>query len=242
MIGCTCAVCTSTNPKNRRTRPSIAVEYGSSVLVVDTGPEFRLQALAAGLSRVDAVLITHTHADHIFGMDDLRRFNDLAHASIPVYGSASTLEDIRRIFDYIFKPTQAGGGKPRITLHELPSTLELCGLEITVLEVLHGRLPVQAFRFDVPSGPSAAYITDVNTIPEAAMSHLGGLDLLILDAVRFEPHSTHFGLWQAVEVAGLLKPAMVRFTHLSHHFDHEEVNGRLPQGMSLAFDGEVLTL
>src|SRR5687767_2292364 len=195
MIGCACPVCLSPNPKNKRFRPSIAVENQGNVILVDTTPELRLQSLAVDLKRVDAVLMTHTHADHVFGLDDLRRFNDLTGQEIPVYGDAATLADIRRIFQYIFTETQAGGGKPRIALHEVPESFEMFGLRIQSFYVLHGRLPVLAYRFD-----DFAYVTDVNFIPQESMDKLHNLDLLILDAVRPDPHETHFGLYEALEI------------------------------------------
>jgi phosphoribosyl 1,2-cyclic phosphate phosphodiesterase len=237
MIGCDCAVCRSDNPKNRRFRPSIAVQHNGRTILVDTTPELRLQALTCGLDRVDAVLFTHTHADHIFGLDDLRRFSDLSGQEIPVYGDEGTLEDIRRIYRYIFMETQAGGGKPRIQLNLVPEDFELFGVSIRSFYVMHGRLPVLAYRFG-----DAAYVTDVNAIPDEAMEKLQNLDLLILDAVRFAPHVTHFGLYQALEVVEKLKPRQTLFTHLSHQFDHDVVNAELPPGTALAYDGQTIDL
>jgi|SRR5579871_1124082 len=243
MIGCDCAVCRSDNPKNRRMRPSISVTAEAGVILVDTTPELRLQALATDLRRVDAVLITHTHADHILGMDDLRRFNDLADREIPVYGTAEHLDDIRRIYRYIFIQTQAGGGKPRITLHELQPEFELCGLRVRTFPVMHGKLPVQAFRFHDPAtGCSAAYVTDVNLIPPDSMAQLHDLDLLILDAVRYDPHSTHFGLYEALDVIAELKPKQALLTHLSHRFDHDTVTAETPPNVAPAYDGQVIAL
>lgn len=247
MIGCDCAVCRSDNPKNKRMRPSILVRNAGGAILVDTTPELRLQALANDVRRVDAVLMTHSHADHIFGMDDLRRFNDMTNAEIPVYGDEPTLADIRRIYAYIFKPTQAGGGKPRLTLHPLTPELELFGLRIHSFHVLHGSLPVVAYRFDQPAGKSnpavrAAYVTDVSHIPADVLPRLANLDLLLLDAVRFEPHPTHFGLYQALDIVAQLKPRQTLFTHLSHHFDHDSVNSQLPADVALAYDGQVVTL
>lgn len=237
MIGCDCAVCTSPNPKNRRFRPSIAVQNEGRTILVDTTPELRLQALACGLNRVDAVLFTHTHADHIFGLDDLRRFNDLSGEEIPIYGDEGTLADIRRIFLYVFTETQAGGGKPRLTLHRIPESFDLFGLHVESFYVMHGQLPVLAFRFN-----DFAYVTDVNFIPDAAKAKLYNLDLLILDAVRHQPHATHFGLYQALEVVAELQPRLALFTHLSHHFDHDRTNAELPSGVALAYDGQTIEL
>lgn len=243
MIGCHCEVCRSKNPKNHRMRPSIVVEGPDGTILVDTTPELRLQSISAGLNRIDAVLITHTHADHIFGMDDLRRFNDLCGHDIPVYGSQSVLEDIRRIYRYVFIETQAGGGKPRLSLKPVAPSMEVCGLHIACFTVLHGRLEVQSYRFTDPAtGKSFAYVTDVSTIPESEMRHLVGLDLLILDAVRYEPHPTHFGLYQALEVIARVNPGTALLTHLSHHFDHDKLSSETPPHVDPAYDGQIITL
>ena len=245
MIGCDCDVCLSDNPRNRRLRPSIVLQYGRYAILVDTGPELRIQALANGITNIDAVLITHTHADHIFGLDDLRRFNDLSGREIPLYGDRSTLDDIRRIYPYIFTATQMGGGKPRISLHQLECEFSLFGIRIQSMNVLHGRLPVVAYRFTCRSGGrevSAAYVTDVSHIPDESMALLGGLDVLLLDAVRIEPHPTHFGLYQALEVIERLQPRQSYLTHLSHHFDHDVTNATLPPNVRLAYDTQRIIL
>jgi phosphoribosyl 1,2-cyclic phosphate phosphodiesterase len=247
MIGCACEVCRSENPKNQRFRPSILVRHGGKAILVDTTPELRMQALAFDVRQVDAVFFTHTHADHIMGLDDLRRFNDLSGQELPVYGDSETLADIRRIFPYIFRETPVAGGKPRLTLHTMEPEFDLFGLRIHAFTVFHGKLPVLAYRFDAvgeqsevrEAGRSVAYVTDVNSIPPEAMEKLRGLDVLILDAVRFEPHATHFGLYQALDVIAELKPAQAYLTHLSHHFDHEKVNAQLPDNVRLAYDGLV---
>ncbi len=245
MIGCECAVCTSENPKNRRFRPSIMVRHGEEAILIDTTPELRLQSLTLGITRVDAVFYTHTHADHIFGLDDVRRFNDLSGQELPVYGDADTLDDIQRIYPYIFKQTQLGGGKPRLSLHEVEREFSLFGLKIQSFYVMHGKLPVLSYRFDQPATSttpaySAAYVTDVSYIPPDAMEKLYGLDVLLLDAVRFQPHPTHFGLYQALEVIEQVQPKRAYLTHLSHHFDHDTVNAQLPTGVELSYDGLVV--
>lgn len=243
MIGCRCAVCTSSEPRNKRMRPSIVVKSSEGSILVDTTPELRFQALAAGLDQVDAVLMTHTHADHIFGLDDLRRFNDLSGEEIPVYGTPSVLEDIRRIYNYIFMQTQLGGGKPRINLVELQPHFQLCGLDIETFTVMHGSLHVQSYRFtDRTTGKSAAYVTDVNFIPPESMAKLHNLDLLILDAVRYHPHSTHFGLHEALEIVEILKPVQTLLTHLSHDFDHNRLCSETPAGVDPAYDGQIIVL
>jgi phosphoribosyl 1,2-cyclic phosphate phosphodiesterase len=237
MIGCDCAVCTSADPHNKRTRPSIAVRDGEHVYVVDTAPEFRLQSLAAGLNRVDAVFITHTHADHIFGMDDIRRFNDLTGSEIPVYGSKETLKDIQRIFRYVFTSTPLGGGKPRISLHEAVAKTEINGMTLCAIPVMHGEMPILGYRFN-----DFAYVTDVSSIPQESMVQLKGLDTLIMDAVRYRPHATHFGLYQTLDVIESLKPRRAFITHISHRLEHESVNRLLPSNVKLAYDGMRLDL
>lgn len=245
MIGCDCAVCTSPDPRNRRLRPSIVVGVSDDGgnprnLLVDTTPEMRLQMLANNIGRVEAVLMTHTHADHIFGMDDIRQFNFRHRMPMPIYGTAGTLDHLRRVFDYCFQETQMGGGKPQLELREIRAgePLTLCGLSVLPLTVLHGTLPVLAFRF----GTRFAYVTDVNAIPDAARPYLRGLDTLVLGTVRYEPHATHFGLYQALDEVADLAPRRAYFTHLSHHFDHEKVNAELPGNVELAYDGLRLSL
>ena len=238
MIGCECDVCRSPNPRNRRFRPSILVRHGGKAILVDTTPELRMQALAYDVRQVDAVLFTHTHADHIMGLDDLRRFNDLSRQEMPVFGDDETLADIRRIFNYIFRETQAGGGKPRLTLHAVERDFELFGLRVRSFYVLHGTLPVLAYRFD-DGVRGVAYVTDVSTIPPESLDLMRGLDVLILDAVRFEPHATHFRLYQALDVIAEVQPRQAYLTHLSHHLDHDKVNAQLPANVRLAYDGLV---
>jgi len=235
IIGCSCDVCRSQDPRNKRLRPSILVENEERHVLVDTTPDLRTQALRQGLTRVDAVLMTHTHADHVFGMDELRRFNDLMKAAIPVYGDERSLADIRRIFEYVFVPTQMGGGKPRLHLVPAPARFELCGLAVQAIPVLHGVLPILAYRFN-----DVAYVTDVSHIPPASMGQLLGLDILILDTVHPAPHATHFGLKQALEVITALGPRRAFLTHLSHKYDHAKTDAELPDRVRLAYDGLTL--
>ncbi|MCS6776591.1 MAG: MBL fold metallo-hydrolase [Chthonomonadaceae bacterium] len=246
VIGCHCPVCLSSNPKNRRFRASILVRNANQAILIDTPPELRLQAITFGVHRVDAVLFTHTHADHLFGLDDLRRFNDILLQDIPVYGDAAIQADIRRAYDYIFRQTQSGGGKPCITLHDVLPEFTLCGLHIQSFYVLHGQLPVLAYRFrhaDPGASPASfAYVTDVSYIPPESMEQLRNLDLLFLDAVQLHPHPTHVGLNQALEVIEELQPRRAYLTHLSHYFDHDAVNAQLPSHVQLAYDGLTIAL
>jgi phosphoribosyl 1,2-cyclic phosphate phosphodiesterase len=237
-IGCRCAVCTSPDPRDRRTRVSVAVRWRDRSLLIDTAPEFRLQAIRSDLRRVDAVLYTHSHADHIFGLDDLRRFNEMQDGEMPIYGTAATLDDLRRSFRYVFVPTQAGGGKPKLDLRTLVAgSYEIAGLPVEAIQVFHGELEVLAYRFG-----DFAYVTDVSRIPEASMERLRGLHTLILGALRWEPHPTHFSVEQALEVAAELQPARTFFTHIAHNLGHAEVERGLPPSVRLAYDGLVLNV
>ena len=241
MIDCDCAVCTSVDPRNTRLRPAILVttDEGANILV-DTPPEMRLQMLQNHVRRLDAVLYTHSHADHIFGLDDVRVFNYRTGRPIPVYAEPDVLDDLRRIYNYIFVPTQAGGGKPQVDLVPISPDvlLTLHGLEVLPLRVCHGRLPVLSFLFDC----RFAYVTDVSEIPAETWPHLKGLDLLMLDAVRREPHSTHFHLDAALDVISHLRPKRTLLTHLSHDYDHVAANAMLPPGVELAYDGQTVDL
>ncbi len=241
MIGCDCAVCSSPDPRNKRLRPAILVTAGDGAnILVDTPPEMRLAFLANSVRRLDAILYTHSHADHIFGLDDVRTFNYRSGLPMPVYAEAGVLDDLKRIYKYIFVETQAGGGKPQVSLSEVApgDALTLHGLEILPLRVCHGRLPILAYKF----GPRFAYVTDVSEIPAETWPHLQNLDLLMLDAVRREPHETHFHLDAALETIALLQPKRTLLTHLSHDYDYALTNADLPPGVELAFDSQVIDL
>lgn len=239
MIGCDCAVCASPDPRNKRLRPAVLVtaDDGANILV-DTPPEMRLSFLANEVRRLDAIFYTHSHADHIFGLDDVRTFNYRSGLPMPVYAEAGVLDDLRRIYKYIFVETQAGGGKPQVTLTPVQpgEALALHGLNILPLRVSHGRLPILAYKF----GPRFAYVTDVSSIPPETWPHLENLDLLMLDAVRREPHETHFHLDAALETVAMLQPKRTLLTHLSHDYDYAATNAGLPPGVELAYDGQTI--
>lgn len=234
MIGCTCAVCLSNDPRDRRTRPSILVdvEDGPSMLV-DTSTDLRQQALTHGVARVDAILYTHSHADHIMGLDDVRRFNVMQGGAIPAYADARTAGDLRRAFSYVFEPpNQQGGGIPQISLTTVDRRFGVGGVAIEPVPVFHGARPILGFRFG-----SLAYLTDCNRIADEAWPLLEGLDTLILDALRHRPHPTHFTVAEALQVAARVAPRRTFLTHICHDLGHQATNAALPAGVELAYDG-----
>lgn len=260
--GCRCAVCTSPNPKNQRLRTSIAIDIPRHVIpdhgaagaasahpvqriLVDTAPDLRIQALRAELTHVDAVLYTHTHADHIFGIDDLRSFNFINHTEIPVYGSSATCAILSSTFRYAFfaDPTYEGGAPPRLTINQLTAyePIALCGVSVLPLPVLHGRMEVFGYRIG-----NFAYLTDCNQIPERTREHLVGLDTLILDGLRHRHHATHFTIREAIDQVERLQPKRAYLTHLSHEVEHDEGNeairGMTSRAVELAYDGLTLEL
>jgi phosphoribosyl 1,2-cyclic phosphate phosphodiesterase len=243
VIGCRCAVCTSEDPRNQRMRPALYLELGRELgrergLLVDTPPDLRQQALRFGVERVDAVLYTHAHADHVYGLDDVRIFNFRQRRPIPCYGSAETLAAIRGFFAYVFDGQPAeGGGKPQLELREVDGPLTLGGLRIVPVPIRHGSLEVLGYRF----GP-LAYLTDCNHIPEASFPLLEGLEVLILGALRFRPHATHFTVAEAVEAAERIGARRTVLTHMSHEVDYRAPEARLPAGMEFGYDGLVFEL
>lgn len=232
VLTCGCAVCTSPDPRNHRYRCSALLEYEGRAVLIDTATEFRLQGIRAGMTRLDAVVFTHDHADHIGGLDDVRVFSEKQGAPLPCHGSPECLASLRSRFDYIFQETQWGGGKPRLDLIPICGPLTLHGLRFTPVPVFHGGLPVLGFRFG-----DTAYVTDCNRIPDSSMELLEGLDLLVLDALRYRPHPTHFNVEQALKVVRALRPGRTYLTHITHDLDHQATNAALPSGVELACDG-----
>ncbi len=235
-LGCGCAVCTSTDPHNRRTRPSLRLEYNGKVVLIDTGPDFHAQALREGVSQVDAVLYTHGHADHILGFDDLRPLSFRHPVALPVYADDETAKTIERVFEYTFRTENRYPTSARVQLHRLEETpgagVELFGACFQRIPVTHGRQTITGYRFG-----AAAYLTDMSDIPAESLPLLEGLDVLILDALRREPHPSHSHLERSIGFAERLKPKRTLFTHISHDLDHAEVNAVLPAGIELAYDG-----
>lgn len=238
MIGCGCATCLSTDPRDSRLRPSIYVETADTRLLVDAGPDLRAQALRQRIARVDAILFTHGHADHILGMDDVRTFNALMNAPMPCFGDAATLEDIRRMFGYVFDPaTPKGGGLPRLDLREIQGAFRVGDIDLVPVPLFHGKRPILGFRFG-----AAAYLTDCSRIPDASWPLLEGLEVLVLNALRVRPHPTHFSLDEAIAAARRIGAPRTFFTHMCHDLQHASTDAALPSGMALAYDGLVLQL
>ncbi|NUR55811.1 MAG: MBL fold metallo-hydrolase [Acidobacteria bacterium] len=235
MIGCDCATCRSPDPRDRRLRPSIYIEAAARLLV-DAGPDLRAQALRHDIRRVDAILFTHGHADHILGMDDLRRFNTLQQGAIPCFGDAATLLDIRRTFSYVFDPaTPKGGGLPQLELFEVLGGFCVTRSEVLPVPLFHGTRPILGYRLG-----RFAYLTDCSRIPDESWPLLEGLDVLVLDALRERPHPTHFSLAEAIDAATRIGARQTWFTHMCHDLRHEPTSARLPASMALAYDGLVI--
>lgn len=232
MIGCNCPVCCSDDPRDKRTRSSVLVEVDGRSLVIDTTPEFRVQVLRENVRRVDAVLFTHAHADHVFGLDDVRRFNEMSGREMPCYGSQDTLTTLRRAFDYVFVPTQLGGGKPSLELIEIDGQFEVAGVSVIPIPIFHGELPIHGYRIG-----NFAYVTDCSAIPAPSLELLQGLDVLVLGVLRHEPHETHFCLGEGLEIVERLRPRRAFFTHIAHKLGHEATNATLPEAVRLAWDG-----
>jgi phosphoribosyl 1,2-cyclic phosphate phosphodiesterase len=231
-IGCHCRVCTSPDPHDKRTRPSVALEYDGRVVLIDTTPDLRQQALREGLERLDAVVFTHAHADHVLGLDDTRVFYFRQQVPLPVYADPRTMESIRRIFAYTFDESYKYGGVGKLDPHVIDGPFELWGLKMVPVQVFHGDLPVLGFRFG-----KAAYVTDFSTIPDDSMALLEGLDVLVLDALRHKPHPTHSTVENSLRLVEQLKPRRAFFTHIAHQLAHEETNATLPANVRLAHDG-----
>lgn len=240
MIGCGCATCRSDDPRDNRTRSSVLFRWHDGAaarqVLIDTSTDLRFQALREKLTRIDAVLFTHSHADHVHGLDELRSFNFIQKSGIPCYGAPETLEKIRIRFDYIFDPNgYVGGGLPKLTLHAIEDDFELFGMKVQPLPVRHG--PARVFGYRI--GP-VAYITDCNEIPEETMRKVRGARVVIVGATQRKAHPTHFSLGQAIEAIKTSGAQRGFITHMNHDLKHGEISAELPPGIALAHDGLLL--
>ena len=232
-IGCDCAVCRSVDPRDRRTRPSVMITYNGRHVLIDTTPDFREQALREKITQLDAVLYTHTHADHILGIDDLRPLTyQHKPRKMPLYATPRNCEFLRNMFRYIFEAEYKFGGLPLVELRPIEGAVELFGARFEPLTVIHGETPILGFRFG-----SAAYLTDHSEVPAETLEKLRDLDILFLDALRYKPHPTHSSVEQSLKIVAEVKPKRTFFTHICHDLPHEATNAALPSGVQLAFDG-----
>jgi phosphoribosyl 1,2-cyclic phosphate phosphodiesterase len=235
-LGCECAVCNSTDPRNRRTRPSIRLEFNGRIVLIDTGPDFHAQALREKIRRVDAVLYTHSHADHVMGFDDLRPLTFHTKGNLPVYADDSTAKNIERIFEYTFRKEDRYPTSARVEIHRIDETpgsgFTIFGACFQRIPVTHGRQEITGYRFGC-----GAYLTDMSDIPEVSLPLLQNLDLLIVDALRHDPHPSHSHLEKSVAIVEQLKPRRAFFTHMGHDLDHDATNATLPPHIRLAYDG-----
>ena len=232
-IGCDCAVCHSTDPHDRRTRPSVLVEYNRRAVLIDTTPDFREQAIRENIRHLDAVLYTHTHADHILGIDDLRPLSFLHKPNrLPLYAHPQAADFIRSMFGYIFVADYKFGGLPWVEMKPLEGPLDLFGGIFTPIILIHGEAEIYGFRFG-----SAAYLTDHSQIPERSLTQLEELDVLFLDALRYKPHPTHSTVENSLKIVERLKPRRAFFTHICHDLPHQATNASLPENVRLCYDG-----
>lgn len=236
MIGCGCPTCTSPHPKNQRTRCSVVLGLPEGNLLIDTPPELRLQLVRERIGVVHAVLYTHGHADHLFGLDDVRILPRYLGGSVPIYCEAAVERVIRRSFDYAFDPDvqhYPAGGIPKLEFRRIGTEpFEVLGVRAVPMRLLHGRFDVLGFRFG-----DVAYCTDVKEIPPESLALLQGLDVLVLDCLRHEPHYTHMNVEEALATIQRLRPKRTLLTHIAHRLEHEATSAALPPGVELAYDG-----
>ncbi|MFM2199203.1 MAG: hypothetical protein RLZZ505_2635 [Verrucomicrobiota bacterium] len=237
MIGCACDVCRSDDPRNNRTRSSIIVSYGTTQLLVDSGPDLREQALREKISSIDAVLYTHPHLDHVVGFDELRAFCWGKQAPLPLYGTSECIGVLKGMFGWAFSAENTHRGYVKPDPRFVTSAFQIGGLSITPLPVEHGTVETVGYLFETESGFRAAYLPDVKHIPENTMNLLEKPDLLIIDALRESPHSTHLSLGEALAISQEVSPRRTLLTHISHELDHAELSARLPDGVDVACDG-----
>ena len=242
VIGCQCPVCVSTDPRNRRRRSSLYIEAAGLGVVIDTSLDFREQALTFRVPRVDAVLITHSHADHIFGLDDVRRYNTLQGARIPVYGSSATVADLLRIFDYVgAEPGPPGVFRPQLDFVVISGPLTLGEVRVVPVRVAHGKTETLGFRVEA-HGRALGYVPDCSGMEAEAVRRLTGVDVMILDGLRHRPHPTHCTVAESVALLQRIGARQSFITHMCHELDHEETQEALPPGVFVSCDGLTVSL
>jgi len=232
-LGCDCAVCHSSDPHDKRTRPSVMIEYGGKVVLIDTTPDFYMQAIRERITHVDAVFYTHSHADHILGIDDLRPLSyRLKPEKLPLYARPDAAAFLRKMFTYIFDADYKFGSLPQLELKPIDGPVEVFGVRFEPVILIHGETQIYGYRFG-----SAAYLTDHSEIPESSLDRLEGLDILFLDALRHKPHPTHSTVQNSLHIVERVKPKRAFFTHICHDLAHEATNATLPRNVRLSFDG-----
>lgn len=232
IIGCQCRVCTSDNPKNKRTRCSLFIETKGKNILIDSSTDLRFQALKHGITRLDAVLYTHSHADHTHGIDDLRTFNFINDMVIPCYGNELTINNLKKNFAYIFDGVRSAGGKPKLELNIVENKFNFDVVEIIPVEINHDRWNILGYRIG-----NVAYLTDCSGIPDESMEKLHGLELLIISALRYREHPAHFNIQQSVDIAQKINPKLTVFTHMGHEVEYETLLSELPDNIVPAYDG-----
>ncbi len=235
MIGCKCPTCTSPDPRDKRTRPSVVISYNDTRVLVDTTPELRLQCVAHAVDRIDALVYTHAHADHVMGLDDVRRFNAIKGGPLDVWADAMTFDGLTHCFGYAFKTPSPETTlfRPHLVHREISAPFAINGITWTPIPLFHGEMPVLGFRVG-----RLAYCTDVSRIPEESLALLEGLDVLVLDALQWKKHATHLSVEEAMDVSKRIGAKQTLFTHIAHALAHEETNKLLPPTMQLAYDGQ----
>ncbi len=235
VIGCSCTVCTSNDPRNHRLRTAALLEHAGTSILIDAGPDVRTQLLRQQVRHIDAVLLTHAHTDHIGGIDDLRPFTMGTGSALPLYGDATTIRRVRHMFDYAFDPAPSLSTRPSLETHELDQAFYVGSVSVEPFQVVHGTQSIVGYRF----GP-LAYITDASSLPDQTMRRLQGLDTLVINALRYKPHPLHLSVDEALGIVAELRPRQAYFVHITHDLDHAVVNRRLPSHAQLAYDGQII--